>query len=52
MAAAADSRRGQLLAALRANGGNQSKTAAQLGVSRVTIWKWIKKYAIDLDREI
>ena len=47
-----DKKRGQLLAALRASGGNQSKAAAQLGVSRVTVWKWIKEYAIDLDREI
>jgi transcriptional regulator with PAS, ATPase and Fis domain len=50
--AGTDKKRDQLLAALRANGGNQSKAAAQLGVSRVTVWKWIKKYAIDLDREI
>ncbi len=44
--------RAQLIDALRANDGNQSRTAVQLGVSRVTIWKWIKKYDIDLTREV
>ncbi len=47
-----EGKRTRLLEALRANGGNQSKTAAQLGVSRVTIWKWVKKYGIDLAREV
>ena len=47
-----EGKRARLLEALRTNGGNQSKTAAQLGVSRVTIWKWIKKYGIDLAREV
>ncbi len=48
----AGGKRARLLEALRANGGNQSKAAVQLGVSRVTIWKWIKKFGIDLTREI
>ncbi len=47
-----EGKRARLLEALRINGGNQSKTAAQLGVSRVTIWKWVKKYGIDLAREV
>lgn len=40
--------REQLLAALRETGGNQSKAADILGVSRVTVWKRIKKHKIDL----
>ncbi len=50
--AGADGRRDKLLAALRACGGNQSQAAQQLNVSRVTIWKWIKKYGIDLAKEV
>jgi transcriptional regulator with PAS, ATPase and Fis domain len=48
----ADSQREALLAALRAKGGNQSAAARILGVSRVTIWKRIKKYGIDLKKEV
>jgi len=33
---------------LREARGNQSAAARCLGVSRVTVWKWIKKYEIDL----
>jgi two-component system, NtrC family, response regulator HydG len=47
-----DDRRRALLAALRKSGGNQSAAARKLGVSRVTIWKRIKKYGIDLKREV
>lgn len=36
----------RLLEALRHNGWNQSKTARQLGVSRVTVWKRMKKHGI------
>ena len=35
-----------LLEALRQSKGNQSETARKLGVSRVTIWKRMKKYGI------
>ncbi len=45
-------KRDRLVAALRACGGNQSKTAERLGVSRVTVWKWIKKFGIDPHRDI
>ena len=38
----------QLLEALRKTGGNQSETARNLGVSRVTIWKRMKKHGITL----
>jgi transcriptional regulator with PAS, ATPase and Fis domain len=36
----------QLLEVLRETNGNQSETARRLGVSRVTIWKRMKKHAI------
>lgn len=41
-----------LLEVLRKTGGNQSEAGRILGVSRVTIWKRIKKYGIDVQREI
>ncbi|MGD8961053.1 MAG: sigma 54-interacting transcriptional regulator [Desulfobacterales bacterium] len=41
--------RNLLVDTLREVGGNQSEAARILGVSRVTIWKRIKKYGIDLD---
>ncbi|MEW6670737.1 MAG: sigma 54-interacting transcriptional regulator [Thermodesulfobacteriota bacterium] len=37
-----------LIQALRKTGGNRSKTAAMLGVSRITVWNRMKKYAINL----
>jgi transcriptional regulator with PAS, ATPase and Fis domain len=40
--------REKLLQILRQTKGNQSEAARLLGVSRVTIWKRIKKYEIDL----
>ncbi|MEJ2154882.1 MAG: sigma 54-interacting transcriptional regulator [Desulfobacteraceae bacterium] len=42
----------ELLRVLRRTGGNQSEAGRLLGVSRVTIWKRIKKYGIDVKREI
>ena len=44
--------REKLIHTLRRFGGNQSETARALGVSRVTIWKRIKKYDIDLVTEL
>jgi DNA-binding NtrC family response regulator len=41
--------RAKLINTLQQVGGNQSEAARILGVSRVTIWKRIKKYGIDLD---
>ncbi len=41
--------RKRLINTLRQVGGNQSKAARILGVSRVTVWKRIKKYSIDLE---
>ena len=42
----------QLLDALEKAGGNQSKAARILGVSRVTVWNRMKKFNINLRREI
>ncbi len=47
-----DSVRQKLIQTLKETGGNQSKAAAILGISRVTVWKHIKKYNIDLKTEI
>ncbi len=44
--------RERLLAALRRTAGNQSEAAKILGVSRVTVWKKIKRLGINLDYEI
>jgi transcriptional regulator of acetoin/glycerol metabolism len=44
--------RENLINTLRRFRGNQSETARALGVSRVTIWKRIKKYEIDLAAEL
>jgi len=44
--------REKLMQTLRRFRGNQSETARALGVSRVTIWKRIKKYDIDLAADI
>jgi len=41
-----------LVNALRQAGGNQSRAAALLGVSRVTVWHRMKKYGIDVHRLI
>ncbi len=45
-----DADRERLLQALRETGGNQTRAARKLGVSRVTVWKKIRKYGIDLER--
>lgn len=42
----------KLLQLLRECGGNQSEVARRLGVSRVTVWKRIKKFHIDLERDL
>ena len=44
--------RSRLIQALREAGGNQSAAARQLGVSRVTVWKRMKKYGIDPKRDL
>ena len=44
--------RKKMIDTLRQVGGNQSEAARILGVSRVTVWKRIKKYAINLETEL
>lgn len=44
--------RQRLIEALEKSGGNQTKAARILGVSRVTVWKWIKKYGIRFDAKV
>ena len=38
-----------LVEALRRTGGNQSEAARCLGISRVSVWKWMRKYGLDPD---
>jgi len=47
-----DDKRNRFLQILRETGGNQSETARRLKVSRVTVWKHIKKYGIDLKKDL
>ncbi len=47
-----EEQRNKLINTLRMVDGNQSEAARLLGVSRVTVWKWIKKYRIDMEREL
>lgn len=52
-AAEQDSRKKKMLIqALRQSHGNRSEAAKILGVSRVTVWKQIKKFNIDLYRDL
>jgi DNA-binding NtrC family response regulator len=44
--------RDDLIQLLRDVGGNQSEAARRLGVSRVTIWKRIKKYGINVSTDV
>ncbi len=44
--------RGSMLAALKKARGNQTKAAEILGVSRVTVWKRMKKFNIDPNVDI
>lgn len=41
-----------LINALRETNGNQTRAAALLGVNRVTVWNRMRKYQINLKREI
>ena len=49
---AAAHEREQLVRALRQAEGNQSAAARLLGVSRVTVWKRMKKHRVDLTRDV
>ncbi len=42
----------RLLKMLKKTNGNQSEVARLLGVSRVTVWKRIKKYGIRLNEDL
>ena len=44
------SERDALIAALRTAGGNQTRAAALLGITRTTVWNRIRKYDIDVGR--
>ena len=44
--------RDALIAVLRNAGGNQSEAARKLGVSRVTIWKRMKRFGIDMKKDV
>ncbi|MGM0426999.1 MAG: sigma-54 interaction domain-containing protein [Thermodesulfobacteriota bacterium] len=41
-----------LLEALRQAGGNKSQAARNMGISRVTLWKRLKKYGIQVEKGI
>ena len=45
-------KRMELIRALRQAGGNRSEAARILGISRVTVWKQINKFGIDIHREL
>ena len=38
----------RIIEAISASGGNQTKAARSLGVSRITLWKWIKRFNINV----
>jgi transcriptional regulator of acetoin/glycerol metabolism len=42
----------ELIEALRKAGGNKTKAADFLGVSRVTVWNRMKRFRIDTPREV
>lgn len=41
-----------LLEALKGAGGNQTRAAKVLGVNRVTVWNRMRKYGIDIKRDV
>lgn len=44
--------RESLIQVLRQAGGNQSRAAKMLGISRVTVWKRMKKFGIDIKQDV
>ena len=48
----AERRRRELVAALTEAGGNQSRAAELLGVSRVTVWNRMKRYGVRAERQV
>jgi two-component system response regulator HydG len=47
-----DEERKRIVDALEATGGNQSRAAEILGISRVTLWKRLKAFDIQVDRKV
>jgi two-component system response regulator HydG len=47
-----DAQKNELIRVLSQTSGNQSEAARMLGVSRITVWKRIKKFGLDLKKEI
>lgn len=47
-----ENERTELIQALKSSGRNQTRAAHILGISRVTVWKRIKKHGIDLQRDL
>ena len=47
-----DEERRRIVDALEATRGNQSKAAEILGISRVTLWKRLKNFDIQVDRKV
>lgn len=45
-----EAKKRKLTEALKEAGGNQSRAARILGVSRVTVWKQVKEFGIDLEK--
>jgi transcriptional regulator of acetoin/glycerol metabolism len=41
-----------LVEALNRSGGRRSEAARLLGVSRVTLWKRMKRYGVDLEEHV
>ncbi|HBZ00388.1 MAG TPA: hypothetical protein DEO84_03605, partial [candidate division Zixibacteria bacterium] len=42
-----DNQRTLILKALKQNDGNYSRTASQLGISRTTLWRRMKRFRIE-----
>jgi two-component system response regulator HydG len=47
-----EAKKTELIEALKKAGGNQSEAARILGVSRVTVWNRMKRFSIDLTRQV
>jgi transcriptional regulator of acetoin/glycerol metabolism len=48
LSAKEQSERDQIIGALKQTGGNRTQAAELLGTSRVTLWKKIGKYGIEI----
>ena len=49
---AEESKKEELIEALRRSGGNRSEAARRLGVSRVTVWNRMKRYGISVSQAV